>query len=138
MTQKELGEYIDQPTIGETDSDFFECFDKFIHYLGISPNVTRTRKSDKNRLKEYEATLKHPITFDNFNVQHYTKYVKKDRATNTVVSIMKRLRTFFNLCKNKMKVIKYTPFDDIDFSDEIGFETYEESVCMTREELYGG
>lgn len=133
--QKELGEYIEEPTAGETYVDFFECFDKFIHYPGISENVTRTRKSDKNRLKEYESTLKHPITFENFNVQHYTKYVKKDRATNTVVSIMKRLRTFFNLCKDKMKVIKSTPFDDIDFGGEIGFETYEEPVCMTREEL---
>lgn len=135
--QKELFEYVEEPTEEEevSDVDFFECFEKFIYYPGISENVTRTRKSDKNRLKEYESTLKYPITFKNFNVQHYTKYVKEGRATNTVVSIMKRLRAFFNLCKDKMKVISSTPFDDIDFGEEIGTEAYEEPVCMTREEL---
>lgn len=135
LLQIELGEY-DTPTDINRELSFFDYYIKYKNESIVSDNRRRHYSSDINKLKEYQETLKASITFDNFNVIAYKKYLEEGgRKTNTVVSIMKRLKAFFNYCKNELQLIDKNPFDSINFASKVGVELYNEPVCMTREEL---
>lgn len=131
----ELGEYKSPIDVNKKLS-LFDYYIKYKNESIVSDNRRRHYSSDINKLKEYQETLKAPITFDNFNVIAYKKYLEEGgRKTNTVVSIMKRLKAFFNYCKNELQLIDKNPFDSINFASKVGVELYNEPVCMTREEL---
>lgn len=131
----ELGEYKSPIDVSKKLS-LFDYYIKYKNESIVSDNRRRHYSSDINKLKEYQETLKAPITFDNFNVIAYKKYLEEGgRKTNTVVSIMKRLKAFFNYCKNELQLIDKNPFDSINFASKVGVELYNEPVCMTREEL---
>lgn len=135
LLQIELGEY-DTPTDINRELSFFDYYIKYKNESIVSDNRRRHYSSDINKLKEYQETLKVPITFDNFNVIAYKKYLEEGgRKTNTVVSIMKRLKAFFNYCKNELQLIDKNPFDSINFASKVGVELYNEPICMTRDEL---
>lgn len=113
---------------------FFEAYEKFKDESKVSDGRRRHYVADINRLKDYEKKKKHTLTFENLNILDYNKHISKGRASNTIVTIMKRLKGFYNYCKME-SIIKESPFDKINFSAKIGSEIYSEPICMTREEL---
>lgn len=113
---------------------FFEAYEKYKNESNVSDGRRRHYAADINRLKEYEKKKKTPLSFDNLNILDYNKHISKDRASNTVVSIMKRLKGFLNYCKTE-SIIENNPFDKINFAAKIETEIYDEPICMTREEL---
>ncbi|SHE30494.1 tyrosine-type recombinase/integrase [Dysgonomonas macrotermitis] len=113
---------------------FFDAYEKYKVESKVSDGRRRHYAADINRLREYGKTKKNPLTFENLNILDYNKYISKGRASNTVVTIMKRLKGFFSYCKME-SIIKESPFDRINFASKIGTEIYDEPVCMTREEL---
>lgn len=136
LLQTQLNEY---EGIGEESSDnspipFFEAYEKFKDESNVSDGRRRHYIADITRLREYEKKKKNPLTFENLNILDYNKHISKGRASNTVVTIMKRLKGFYNYCKME-SIIKESPFDKINFATKIGSEIYDEPVCMTREEL---
>ena len=82
----ELGEYKSPIDVNKKLS-LFDYYIKYKNESIVSDNRRRHYSSDINKLKEYQETLKAPITFDNFNVIAYKKYLEEGgRKTNTVVS----------------------------------------------------
>lgn len=132
--QIELGEYKEDVSLNNNLS-FFEAYLKYKSESNVSDNRRRHYSSDINRLKNYQESIKNKITFNNFDVIHYKNYISKDKTTNTIVSIMKRLKAFFNYCTDELQLIDKNPFDKINFVSKIGVEMYNEPICMTREEL---
>lgn len=131
LLQIELGEYKGDDL---KSISFFDVYGKYKDESKVSDNRRRHYVADINRLKEYEKAKKHPLTFDNLNIIDYNKYISNGRTSNTVVTIMKRLKGFFSYCMEE-SIIKENPFDRINFANKIGTEKYDEPVCMTREEL---
>lgn len=135
LLQIQLNEYEDnKQSSGDSPILFFEAYEKYKNESKVSDNRRRHYAADINRLKEYEKKKKHSLTFENLNILDYNKHISKDRASNTIVSIMKRLKGFLNYCKME-SIINDSPFDRINFAAKIGTEIYDEPVCMTREEL---
>ncbi|MFV0468907.1 MAG: tyrosine-type recombinase/integrase [Dysgonomonas sp.] len=136
LLQIQLNEYerITEESKDDSPILFFEAYEKFKDESKVSEGRRRHYVADINRLREYEKKKKHSITFDNLNILDYNKHISNGRASNTVVTIMKRLKGFYNYCKLE-SIIKESPFDKINFAAKIGSEIYDEPVCMTREEL---
>lgn len=135
LLQIQLGEYEKTENLHtEIPLIFFEVYEKFKIESKVSEGRRRHYVADINRLKEYEKTKKHKLTFDNLSILDYKKYISEGRSSNTVVTIMKRLKGFYNYCKME-SIIKESPFDKINFATKIGSEIYDEPVCMTRNEL---
>lgn len=136
LLQIQLNEY-EGANEGSSDNSpilFFEAYEKFKDESKVSDGRRRHYVADINRLREYEKKKKNPLTFENLNILDYNKFISKGRASNTVVTIMKRLKGFYNYCKIE-SIIKESPFDRINFATKIGSEIYGEPICMTREEL---
>lgn len=135
MLQIQLNELDEKEVTADKQGlSFFDAYEKYKYEAKVSDGRRRHYVADINRLREYEKTKKNRLTFDNLNILDYNKYISKDRASNTVVSIMKRLKGFLSYCKME-SIIKESPFDRINFASKIGTEIYDEPVCMTREEL---
>lgn len=135
LLQIQLNEYNEpEVSINTSSLSLFEAYEKYKNEAHVSDGRRRHYVADINRLQEYAKTKKNVISFDNFDILDYKRYVEKERATNTLVSIMKRLKAFFNYCKME-SIIKVSPFDSVNFATKIGSEIYDEPVCMTRDEL---
>lgn len=134
LLQIELGEWPSEGANVNSSIGFFEAYDKYLQESNVSEGRKKLYKVDINKLKTYELTLKNNISFDNFDIDSYKKYISKDRASNTVVVGMKRIKAFYNFCIQN-GIINKSPFDKIKFATKIGSEQYNEPVCMTRSEL---
>lgn len=133
LLQIELNEY--DGDLEEKNYTIIEAYEKYYAETNVSYNRKKHFKSDKERLKRYINGKN--IDFSSFNVVDYRKYITSNfvLSENTVVTIMKRLKTFFNYCRHELRIIDKTPFETINFSDKIGTELYSEPICMTRDEL---
>lgn len=131
--QIELNEY--EGDISNEVYTIQKAYEKYYIESNVSYNRKKHFKSDKERIKKYLGSKK--IDFSNFDPTDYQKYLISNfvLSENTVVTIMKRLKTFFNYCKSELKAIERSPFDDFNFADKIGVEIYEEPICLTRDEL---
>lgn len=134
LLQCELGEGSPFEISKPNEITFFDAYEKYIIESNVSESRKKLYKVDFKRLKAYELTLKKKITFDNLDIEHYKKYISKDRSSNTVVVGMKRIKAFYNFCIQN-EIVDKSPFDKIKFAAKIGSEQYNEPVCMTREEL---
>lgn len=137
--KKQLQIYLNEFNNSDETNDspllsFFEAYEKYKNESNVSDGRRRHYAADINRLKEYEKKKKILLSFENLDILDYNKHISKDRASNTVVTIMKRLKGFFNYCKTE-SIISNNPFDKINFAIKIGSEIYDEPICMTRGEL---
>lgn len=132
--QLELGEY---EGTKEIKLSILDAYDKYYNESDVSDSRKKQYKSDKKRIKGYIDSQSNKIDFDNFNVIKFRNYLLSQStiSENTLVIISKRIKAFFNYCKNRLKIIDTNPFDEIIFSKDIGVETYQEPICMTRDEL---
>lgn len=133
--QIELGEY--KGDIDIEKMTIIEAYEKYYNESNVSYNRKKQYKSDINRIKRYLEHKKGNIDFNNFDVLDFKIFLLDEYklSENSLVTINKRIKAFFNHCKNRFKIIEKTPFDDIEFSKDIGTEVYQEPICMTREEL---
>lgn len=97
LLQKDLGEFVGEETLKPTLS-FFEEYERYKNNSIVSDGRRRHYVADINRLKEYETTQKVKISFMNLNIENYKNYISDSRSTNTVVTILKRLKAFYNYC----------------------------------------
>lgn len=134
LLQIELGEGNLDDTDVNSSIGFFEAYDKYLQESNVSEGRKKLYKVDIKKLKAYELTLKNKISFDNFDIDSYKKYISKDCVSNTVVVSMKRIKAFYNFCIQN-GITNKSPFDKIKFATKIGSEQYNEPVCMTRSEL---
>jgi len=129
----------EKPTLDEEiidENSIFFWYNKYIRETPVSKNRKLHYKGDMKKLKEYKDTLNYPLNFNNIDLMHYYTYLDDgSRKINTLISIMKRLKAFFNYCLDEFKIIDRNPFTGIKFTDKFGEEQYNEPVCMTREEL---
>lgn len=136
LLQKHLGEY-DYSQDHKEEAEALGFFDYYIKYKDeaqVTPGRRRQYATDINKLREYEQSKKETLTFENFDILDYRKFISKGRSLNTQVTIMKRLKAFFNYCESE-SFIDNNPFNKINFSTKVGTEVYEEPVCMTKDEL---
>jgi integrase len=54
------------------------------------------------------------IIVEKHNEIYTNKKISKPRSTNSVVSILKTVKAFFNYLKNKKRVLQHSPFSDLD------------------------
>lgn len=133
--QRHLGEYIELETDDSLeDLGFFDIYTKYKDEAKVSDSRRRQYATDINKLREYEQSEKETLTFENFDILDYKKFLSKGRSLNTQVTIMKRLKAFFNYCESE-SFIDNNPFNKINFLTKVGTEVYEEPVCMTKDEL---
>lgn len=143
IDKKELKKYL-QIELGEYKEDIefpklsiLEAYDKYYIESNVSDSRKKQYKSDRKRIANYIDENNCKINFDNFDVLKFRNFLisKSNISENTLVIISKRIKAFFNYCKNRLKIIDHNPFEDIIFSKDIGIETYQEPICMTRDEL---
>lgn len=129
-----LGEY-EEVKIPEAISErnIVKLHNLFIVKLKEQGKYYRYHQADNNKLVKFtsEHHESNPETLDNII---YYKFLLDGRTLNTSITLMKRVRRFFNWMQ-KEKYINRNPFDEIDFSEEFGTEVYLEPICMTRDEL---
>ena len=127
----ELGEEIEEKPV---EVIFFDVYEMYQKTAKLSDERLKHIKSDIKKLRGYEETLKNKLNERNLDPVKYKKYLLLTLSENSVVSILSRLRAFFNYAK-KAKFFSASPFDSLSFSEDIGTEQYSEPICMTREEL---
>jgi len=132
--QIELGEISEENLYDKECTDIFDLYDKYIESRKKVNKYNRHFQSDKNKLQKYSDEINYELTTLSIDLNDYKIFLNKSRTNNTVVTIMKRLRTFYNWLKSE-NIIDKSPFDNIKFTDKIGSEIYQEPICMTREEL---
>lgn len=132
--QTELGEGQDEEPTNTIEQNILSIHNIFIEYLKDKKSYHRYHQADHNKLVEFSEKKGNSTKISDFDVDRFYKSISKDIKANSVITIMKRIRSFFNWAKNK-KYIKGTPFDDYAFTENIGVEIYSEPVCMTRDEL---
>lgn len=133
--QIELEEYIKVSTdTEERTTNLIDLHNQYIESLKEKGSYQRYHQADNNKYVKYSTHIKSDLDINTIDILHYSKFLSKTLSGNSLVTNMKRLRAFYTWLKTK-KHIESSPFNDINFSDEIGTEVYDEPVCMTRDEL---
>ncbi|TFD97479.1 hypothetical protein E2605_07375 [Dysgonomonas capnocytophagoides] len=129
-----LGEY-EEAKIPEAISErnIVKLHDLFIVKLKEQGKYYRYHQADNNKLVKFTSEY-HQSNPETIDIIKYYKFLLDGRTLNTSITLMKRVRRFFNWMQ-KEKYINRNPFDEIDFSEEFGTEVYSEPICMTRDEL---
>lgn len=135
LLQIALGEYT-LPISNDEDTitNLITLHSKYIEFLKAKGAYHRHHQADNNKLTKYSVHIKEGLDINTIDILRYTKFLSKNLSNNSVVTNMKRVRTFFTWLKTN-KHINNSPFEEINFSESIGTETYGEPICMTREEL---
>lgn len=135
LLQIALGEYA-LPISNDEDAttNLITLHSKYIEFLKAKGTYHRHHQADNNKLTKYSAHIKEALDLNTIDILRYTKFLSKSLSNNSLVTNMKRVRTFFSWLKAN-KYINNSPFDEIKFSENIGTEAYDEPICMTREEL---
>ena len=88
--------------IENINKDIFYYFDIYIKHAGVTNNRLKSIKSYKNHLLKYTESRGINLTFENFTAEtlkDFETYLRNDivkKGDNTIGSIMKLLRTFWN------------------------------------------
>lgn len=96
--------------IEEEEIGFFELFQKYIDVVNISEGRKRHIKTVKRHLESYEKKVKKSITLNSFNIdmlRGFERFLsgdkKKPKGRNTLHTIMKMTRSFWNFAIVEMK-----------------------------------
>ena len=122
--------------------DFFELFEKYLGIINISEGRKRHFKTVKNHWKSFEIDRKKAITFTNFSIdtlRDFERYLatnnEKPKGRNTLHSILKMTRSFWNFAQTEMKS-KGVILPDLFGKDgyKIPEEVYGRPIYITDEE----
>jgi hypothetical protein len=112
-----------------TGHSFFDRFEQYIKEAELSPLRKKQVKSAMNHLKNYNAFT----TFETINLNGFKKHLigakDKKKSQNTVVGILKKVRTFYTYARIK-KWTKANPFENY----VIGSEKYGDPIYITKAE----
>lgn len=92
------------------EAGFFNLFQKYIDVINISEGRKKHIKTVKRHWENYEKKIKRPISLESFNLdllrgfEHFlSSDKKKPKSRNTMHSIMKMTRSFWNFTIIEMK-----------------------------------
>jgi len=85
---------------------FFKAIEEYIRISNKAPRTKLNYNVALDNLKEYQKTVKEPITFESINIDFYEEYMNflthtKGYAKNTIGTRVKNLKVFMNYANDK-------------------------------------